>query len=81
MRFQVARIGFAVAAGLFVLSFIMVAGQPAVAQDKPAPKYVGAVTCAKICHKSAKQGKQLSIWQGTKHASAFATLASEKGKG
>ena len=37
-------------------------------------KYVGATTCAGSCHKSDSQGKQLDIWQGSKHSQAFKTL-------
>jgi cytochrome c2 len=39
--------------------------------------YVGAEKCG-MCHKSDKQGKQLSIWQGSKHAGAYKTLQSQK---
>ncbi|MFO7444853.1 MAG: cytochrome c family protein, partial [Ignavibacteriaceae bacterium] len=34
---------------------------------------VGADVCG-ACHKTEKQGKQLSIWQESKHAKAFETL-------
>lgn len=37
--------------------------------------YVGTGKCAKMCHKSAKQGEQLPIWEKSKHAQAFKTLA------
>lgn len=39
--------------------------------------YVGVSTCGK-CHKSEKQGKQLSIWQESQHSQAFLTLQTEK---
>lgn len=38
--------------------------------------YVGAGTCG-MCHKTEKQGSQLSIWQNTAHAKAFETLKSD----
>lgn len=38
-------------------------------------KYVGVKTCT-MCHKSEKQGKQLDVWQKSKHAEAYKTLAS-----
>ena len=80
MKSKAVRIGISVGACFLALSLLMVATRPAKAADKPAPKYVGAMTCAKICHKTAKQGKQLSIWQGSSHAKAFETLASAEAK-
>jgi len=37
--------------------------------------YVGSAKCAKMCHKTAKQGEQLPIWEKSKHAEAYKTLA------
>lgn len=37
-------------------------------------KYVGVTTCVGACHKSESQGKQLAIWQDSKHSQAFKTL-------
>lgn len=39
--------------------------------------FVGTSTCG-MCHKSEKQGSQLSIWQNSKHAQAYVVLQSEK---
>jgi len=39
--------------------------------------YVGTSTCG-MCHKSEKQGSQLSIWQNSKHAQAYTVLTTEK---
>ena len=39
--------------------------------------YVGSSTCG-MCHKSEKQGSQLSIWQGSNHANAYLALQTEK---
>lgn len=39
--------------------------------------YVGVETCA-MCHKTEKQGSQLSIWQNSAHSKAFQTLKTEK---
>ena len=39
--------------------------------------YVGVETCA-MCHKTEKQGSQLSIWQNSKHAKAYETLKTEQ---
>ena len=35
--------------------------------------YVGVESCG-MCHKTEKQGSQLSIWQNSAHAKAFETL-------
>lgn len=40
-------------------------------------KYIGVKACT-MCHKSEKQGLQLAIWEKSKHASAYATLTTEK---
>ncbi|MFO7447296.1 MAG: cytochrome c family protein [Ignavibacteriaceae bacterium] len=45
------------------------------AQDKNA--FVGADVCG-ACHKTEKQGKQLSIWQDSKHSKAFETLKTKE---
>ncbi|MBK9099195.1 MAG: cytochrome c family protein [bacterium] len=39
--------------------------------------FIGTSACG-MCHKTEKQGSQLSIWQNTKHAQAYLTLQSEK---
>ena len=39
--------------------------------------FVGTKTCG-MCHKSEKQGSQLSIWQNSKHALAYEGLNSAK---
>jgi len=41
------------------------------------PKYVGVKTCG-MCHKKEDVGKQLKIWEGSKHANAYKTLQTEK---
>jgi hypothetical protein len=37
--------------------------------------YIGAAKCARMCHKSAKQGGQLPKWEKSRHAAAYKTLA------
>ncbi len=39
--------------------------------------YVGVETCG-MCHKTEKQGSQLSIWKNSAHSKAFETLKTEK---
>jgi hypothetical protein len=42
-------------------------------------KYIGNTKC-KMCHNSAKKGKIHDTWAGTKHATAYASLASDESK-
>lgn len=65
--------GFVAAMALLVLPAL------ASAQDEK-PQFIGSETCAKICHKTSKQGEQLRIWQESAHAKAWETLASAKAK-
>ncbi len=39
--------------------------------------FIGVEACA-MCHKTEKQGSQLSIWQNSAHSKAFQTLKTEK---
>jgi len=39
--------------------------------------FIGSSSCG-MCHKTEKQGSQLSIWQGSKHSQAYTVLQSEK---
>ena len=39
--------------------------------------FVGTSSCG-MCHKTEKQGSQLSIWQNSKHAQAYTILQTEK---
>lgn len=41
------------------------------------PQFVGVKTCG-MCHKKAKDGEQLKIWQESKHANAYKTLETEE---
>ena len=70
-------LGFALVLGFPLLVFTASTAQ---GEDEKKPGYIGALTCAKVCHKTAKQGKQLSLWQAAGHANAFATLATEEAK-
>jgi hypothetical protein len=56
-----------------VVVLLIVLGLAAQAQNK----YVGVKMCS-LCHKSDKQGGQFQIWQKTKHAEAYKTLATAK---
>jgi len=39
--------------------------------------YIGSSSCG-MCHKTEKQGSQLSLWQSSKHAQAYIGLQTEK---
>jgi mono/diheme cytochrome c family protein len=60
--------------GLFVFAFLTAQAE---GDKKIENKYVGVKMCS-MCHKTDKQGKQLDIWQKSKHSGAFQTLLSEK---
>ncbi len=45
--------------------------------EKKSHSFVGAVTCG-MCHKSEKAGKQLDIWNASKHAQAYKTLQTKE---
>ena len=49
------------------------------AANGPSHAYVGADKC-KMCHNSAAKGAQYTKWMESKHAKAYATLASEEAK-
>ena len=46
-------------------------------EKKTEHKFIGVKKCA-MCHKTEAKGNQFAKWQASKHAKAFATLASEK---
>lgn len=63
------RLSVLTAVCLFLLPFSVIFSQT--------HSYVGAETCG-MCHKSEKQGSQLSIWKNSQHSKAFETLKTEK---
>jgi hypothetical protein len=42
-------------------------------------EFIGAQKCS-ICHKTEKQGRQLQLWQESKHAKAYETLGTPEAK-
>jgi hypothetical protein len=48
-------------------------------EEAPSHKYVGVKKCA-MCHKSKARGNQYGQWEGTKHAGAYAALATDAAK-
>lgn len=57
-------------AGFVILTAIFIAA------GKPADgyKYIGVDKCAGTCHKGDAKGRQLEIWQDSKHSQAFKNL-------
>lgn len=43
------------------------------------PAYVGVKSCSR-CHKKKQQGEQFRIWENSRHAKAYRTLATAKAK-
>jgi hypothetical protein len=61
---------------VFVFAMFVGIGNLDAAEGEKTPGYIGSLTCAKVCHKKAKQGEQRRIWEESAHAKAFETLAS-----
>ena len=61
-----------------VLSVVFFLMASTIAWAEPA-KFVGAGKC-KVCHKKAKDGNAFGIWQKSKHAKAYALLATADAK-
>lgn len=65
--------------GMALLALVLSQGAVEGQEEKVA-QYVGSETCAKVCHKTARQGEQLRIWQESRHAGAFETLGTDAAK-
>lgn len=61
---------------MLVLLFALMSQDPLTAQTDKA-QYIGAAKC-KMCHSSAARGNAFGIWTNSRHAKAFATLATEE---
>jgi excinuclease UvrABC ATPase subunit len=55
---------------------IVLSGSNGITDKTPSPffKYVGVNSCANTCHKGDSKGRQLEIWQDSKHSQAFKNL-------
>jgi hypothetical protein len=60
---------------MFVVLFFFFIGSGITGQTEK-PKYVGVKSCT--CHNMASRGKQVDVWQKSKHASAFTALTTEE---
>ena len=66
--------------GISVLGlFILILSSLGFAQGNGKFKYVGSAKC-KMCHNSAKKGAQFKVWSSSRHANAYATLATPEAK-
>ena len=69
-----------VVTGVMGLLFLQVSGfAQEAAEKKPQAAYIGVEACGK-CHKRDSTGNQLGQWKETKHAKAYATLATPEAK-
>lgn len=69
---------------LLIIAFAFMVGVSLTFAQSPTPsdsthKFVGANKC-KMCHSADKIGAQFKIWEASKHAHAFADLASDTAK-
>ena len=62
---------------MFIRFFIILISFPIFFISAQEHSYVGTSTCG-MCHKSEKQGSQLSIWEGSKHSQAYLSLQKEE---
>lgn len=69
---------FVVAAFSILFMAALMLSAPPQGQAKE-PEFVGAKACGK-CHKKDKEGRQLGIWEESKHAEAYKTLGTPKAK-
>jgi hypothetical protein len=63
---------------VFLFSAMVFIGSTGLDNKPSSPyfKYVGIKSCAATCHKGDSKGRQLEIWQDSKHSQAFITLQS-----
>lgn len=73
--------GLVLASGLFLSYALAQEKAPAgkATTTKATFQYIGSGKC-KLCHNTVSSGKQYDKWLSTKHAKAYATLASEESK-
>jgi len=64
---------------VFFVSYIIFTAAINTYDDKdPQYKYIGIDKCANVCHKGDSKGKQLEIWQDSKHSQAYKDLLTDK---
>ena len=60
------------------LALVIAGAMPALLEAKEA-KFIGVDGCAR-CHKKDKEGRQVPIWEKSKHAEAFKNLGTDEAK-
>lgn len=65
--------------GVALFGAVAYVGGGAQETEKTAPGYIGVSKC-KMCHKGVKRGEQFEKWQASRHAKAYATLATPEAK-
>jgi len=79
------KVGMILVGLCFFLVFSLIYAQTTTKEDttkapvSAKPKYIGSLVC-KPCHNFEKKGKQYDIWAGSKHSTAYKTLANEQSK-
>ena len=64
---------------LLLVVIVLVSGHPGAESEEKQPVYVGARVCAK-CHDGPGMGHQFSLWLLSKHARAYADLATPEAR-
>ena len=64
----------------FLAVFVAIALVAALSVPAVAENTFAGVDSCKMCHKKDEKGNQYGQWQGSKHANAYATLASDQAK-
>ncbi|MEE9169547.1 MAG: multiheme c-type cytochrome [bacterium] len=64
---------------LFVFVFAAGATGQEKAEEEKQHAFIGVAKC-KTCHRTAKQGEQFVLWEKSKHAKAYETLAGHEAK-
>ncbi len=60
---------------VFLAGFILLTAERYSVNESGGPyKYVGVDKCANVCHKGDSKGRQLEIWQDSKHSQAYKDL-------
>lgn len=72
-------VSFIVVSFLVMMVTMALAQETKTAETTKTFKYVGVAKC-KMCHKGEKNGNVFEKWQASKHATAYATLATDHAK-
>jgi hypothetical protein len=76
LRYRLRALGLG---ALVVIAVVALSGAEAAPGAPPVNRYIGVDRC-KLCHSAEDRGDQYHVWKNSKHASAYATLATDKAK-